>query len=85
MQFKLGEQQVPEELHWLYELVGQERFFKIIDTAGGEFLYLPKRSTLERELRRQAIHRDYNGGNIRELSRKYDLSERHVRTILQQR
>ncbi len=83
-QFKIGEQQIPEELYWLYELVGMERFLKIIDTAGGEFLYFPKRSTLERDLRHQAIRQDYNGGNVRELSRKYGLSERHVRTILQE-
>lgn len=51
-QFQLSPAQVPEELYWLYELVGLERFLKIIDTAGGEFLYFPKRSTLERGLRR---------------------------------
>ena len=45
-QFKLSSAQVPEDLYWLYELVGLERFLKIIDTAGGEFLYFPKRSTL---------------------------------------
>ena len=72
-QFKLSQEQVPEELFWLYELVGMERFLKIIDTAGGEFLYFPKRSSLERGLRRK-----------RQLSRKYGLSERHIRTILQQ-
>ncbi len=82
--FNIGEKQVPEELFWLYELVGMERFLKIIDTAGGEFLYFPKRSTLERDLRRQAICREYNGGNVRELARKYGLSERHVRTIVQE-
>ncbi len=84
LRFKLGEAQVPEELHWLYELVGQERFYQIIDTAGGELIYFPKRSTLERDLRRQAIHREFNGANVREISRKYGLSERHVRTILQE-
>lgn len=59
------------------------RFLKIIDTAGGEFLYFPKRSTLERDLRRQAILREFDGTNLRQLARKYGLSERHVRSILQ--
>ena len=82
-QFTLTSKQVPEDLYWLYELVGLERFLKIIDTAGGEFLYFPKRSTLERDLRRQAILREYDGTNLRQLARKYGLSERHVRSILQ--
>ena len=72
-----------EDLYWLYELVGLERFLKIIDTAGGEFLYFPKRSTLERDLRREAILREFDGTNLRQLARKYGLSERHVRSILQ--
>ena len=61
-----------------------ERFLAIIDTAGGEFLYFPKRSTLERGLRREAIIREYTGTNIRQLSRKYGLTERYIRTILQE-
>lgn len=40
-QFKLSQEQVPEELFWLYELVGMERFLKIIDTAGGESSIFP--------------------------------------------
>jgi Mor family transcriptional regulator len=82
-QFKLSSAQVPEDLYWLYELVGLERFLKIIDTAGGEFLYFPKRSPLERDLRREAILREFDGTNLRQLARKYGLSERHVRSILQ--
>ena len=84
-QFKLSSAQVPEDLYWLYELVGLERFLKIIDTAGGEFLYFPKRSTLERDLRRKAILGEFDGTNLRQLARKYGLSERHVRSILQER
>ena len=82
-QFTLTSKQVPEDLYWLYELVGLERFLKIIDTAGGEFLYFPKRATLERDLRRQAILGEFDGTNLRQLARKYGLSERHVRSILQ--
>lgn len=82
--FKIEEDQIPENLFWLYELVGMEHFLQIIDTAGGEMLYLPKRATLERELRHRAIVREFTGRNQRQLARKYGLSERHVRSILQQ-
>ena len=83
-QFELRDEHIPEDLYWLYELVGMERFLKIIDTAGGEFLYFPKRSTLERTLRRQAIVKEYDGTNLRQLSRKYGFTDRHIRTILQE-
>ena len=83
-QFELQSEHIPEDLYWLYELVGMEQFPASIDTAGGEFLYFPKRSTLERGLRREAIIREYNGANIRQLSRKYGLTERYIRTILQE-
>ena len=71
-------------LFWLYELVGMEHFLQIIETAGGEFLYFPKRSTLERTLRRQAIVKEYDGTNLKQLARKYGLTDRHIRTILQE-
>ena len=83
-QFELRAEHIPEDLYWLYELVGMEHFLQIIDTAGGEFLYFPKRSTLERTLRRQAIAKEYDGSNVRQLARKYGLSDRHIRTILQE-
>ena len=48
MQFHLTQEQVPAEIQWLSELVGMERFLQILDTAGGECIYFPKRETLER-------------------------------------
>lgn len=84
-QFQLQSEHIPEDLYWLYELVGMEHFMTIIDTAGGEFLYFPKRSTLERGLRREAIVREFSGGTaIRQLARKYGLTERYIRAILQE-
>ena len=83
-QFELGPEHVPEDLAWLCEIVGMERFLKIIDTAGGEFLYLPKRQTLEQPLRRAAICREFDGSNFRQLARKYGITERRVRMIVQE-
>ena len=47
MRFHLTPEQVPEDIRWLCELVGMERFLQIIDNYGGEFLYFPKRETLD--------------------------------------
>ena len=81
-QFNLTPQHLPEELVWLCDILSMEQMLRIIDTAGGEFLYFPKRSTLERELRREAIQKEFDGTNLRQLAHKYGLSERHIRTIL---
>ena len=84
MHFSITENEIPEDIRWLSELVGVELFLQIIDTAGGEFIYLPKRETLEKPLRRQAILREYDGTNLRQLSRKYQLTERRIRGILKE-
>lgn len=81
---ELDESDVPENLYWLYELVGTAMFFKIIDTAGGEFLYIPRRKTLEREKQRAAIRSQYAAGKrVEELAAQHGYSPRHIRTILQ--
>lgn len=81
-QFELRPEDLPEEIAWLCDIVGMERFMKIIDTAGGEFLYLPKRQTLEQPLRRAAILREFDGSNYRALARRYGITERRVRMIV---
>lgn len=82
MQFQIRPEHVPEESRWLCELVGMESYLAILDTAGGEYIYLPKRETLEKPLRQAAILREYDGTNLRQLSRKYGITDRRVRTIL---
>lgn len=73
---------VPENLYQLYDIVGGKLFTEIIDVHGGEFLYIPKRATLERKHRYEAIRKEYNGYNVSQLALKYGYSERHIRTIL---
>lgn len=82
MQNQLTQDLVPQEMHWLVELVGMEQFLRILDMVGGENIYFPKRETIERPLRHRAICREFNGDNLRQLSRKYGLTERCIRNIL---
>lgn len=81
-QFHLTPQHIPEEISWLCDIVSMEQMLQIIDIAGGEVLYIPKRHTLEQPLRRDAICREFDGSNYRQLGRKYGLTERRVRSIL---
>ena len=83
-QFNLTPQHLPEELAWLCDILSMEQMLRIIDTAGGEVLYIPKRHTLEQPLRRDAICREFDGYNFRQLGRKYGLTERRIRAILRE-
>ena len=82
--FEITDKDVPEDIAWLCDIVGIKSFMKIIDTAGGEFLYLPKRQTLEQPLRYKAIKSEFDGRNIKELARKYGITERRVRSIIKE-
>lgn len=79
---QIREQDVPENLYWLYEIVGMDKFRRIIDVAGGEFIYLPQRKTLCKEQIRAQIRAEYDGRNIAELAHRYGYSERHIRSII---
>lgn len=74
---------VPENLYELYDIVGAELFAKIVEVHGGEHLYIPKRSTMERKQKYDAIRKEYNDGkNIGQLALKYRHTERYIRTIV---
>jgi Mor family transcriptional regulator len=73
---------VPENLYELYNIVGAELFTKIVDVHGGEMLYIPKRSTMERKKKHESIRKEYDGTNISHLAMKYGYTERTVQNIL---
>lgn len=75
---------VPPGLSWLEGIISFDALLKIVDDAGGEMLYIPKRETLEQPYVRKAICQDFNGYNVKEISRKYNRTSRRVRGILQE-
>ena len=82
---KITEDDVPEDLVWLCELVGLDRFVKIVETAGGEPIYIPTVQKLKRNKLRAAICEEYRKGqDVRALARAFGYSDRHIRTILQE-
>lgn len=54
---------------------------KIHDLFKGQQIVFPKQ-LYNKEFIYQYIHKNYNGKNIRELSQKFDYSDRRVRQIL---
>lgn len=82
--FQITPEDIPHDMNWLCDIVGVQHLMEIIDVAGGEVLYIPKRQTIELPLKKQAIQREYNGHNARQLARRYGITERRVRGILQE-
>ena len=81
-QFDIHPEDIPGDMAWLCDIVGVSAFMRIIDTAGGEILYIPKRQTIELPLKKEAIQKEYDGRNARALARKYGITERRVRAII---
>lgn len=67
----------------LAEAIGMEGFVRLVDTYGGmSNLYVPVAEQLVRPVRDEMIRREYNGRNVCELARKWDLTDRSIREIV---
>lgn len=73
---------LPELYQTLIELIGEENMLTLAKTFDGEAIYFPKYEAIYRGIRDREIVETFNGGNYKELARKYDLSENHVRKII---
>lgn len=67
----------------LRQTVGIENTAKIIRTFGGTGIYIPLMETITKNQRNENIYREFiNGTSIRNLSRKYAVTEIAIRKIL---
>ncbi len=63
------------------EAIGIENFCKMLEIAGGATLYVPQLDSLLRPVRDARIKAEFNGWNYLELARKYNITDRLVRSI----
>lgn len=73
---------VPEPYKSYIDVLGLDKFQKLIEKYGGRKIYIPKPGILERIVTDYKIRSEYNGKNISELSRRYDLTRRTIYKIL---
>ena len=62
-------------------LVGIDVYLMLVDNFGGSRLYIPTRASVDRCVRNRNIKKEYRG-DVREMVRKYKISETHVRNII---
>lgn len=73
---------IPDNYKEFAEIVGIDALLKLADKYGGTMVYIPLRSRITRLERDRRIKEEFNGGNYRELVRKYNVSESTVRSII---
>jgi Mor family transcriptional regulator len=66
----------------IIRLIGLEAFGKLVEHKGGMLIYIPKRDVFMRTARNDAIRREFNGTNYRDLAVKYNLTEVSIRMIV---
>lgn len=74
---------LPEDMRTIAEVVGVQKTIELSDRFQGTTLYFPRLLSLRRKVRNSAIRSDYdNGLKPARLAAKYNLTERHIWTIL---
>ncbi len=63
-------------------LIGFKATLLLAVEYSGECVYFPKYSAVTRAARDRAINEEFTGANIKELSRKFNLTPRYIRKIV---
>ena len=67
------------------DLVGLDTFKALVRKCGGTCMYIPKEDNITRPARNAMIKAEFTGSNVRELAKKYQLSEVQIRSIIAQK
>jgi Mor family transcriptional regulator len=74
---------LPEPYHRMAELIGLEATLMLAHEFGGRQLYFPQPARIVQEARDRRIRAEFNGYNIDDLSRKFEMSERSIRRVIE--
>lgn len=78
-------QDLPEVYQEMAGMIGVEATVNLAQLFAGTSVYFPKLERALIALRNQAICREFDGANIKNLARRWGLSARHVRCIVNPR
>lgn len=70
-------------LRILLNELGYDNTLKLAKLFGGNYQYIPKADKLLKVIRNEEICRKYNGYNLNELAKEYNLTPIHIRNICQ--
>jgi len=73
---------LPEPYRRLVGLIGIENVLRLAEEFQGMSIYFPKLDGTLKIVRDKRILDEYNGSNIKELARKYGLTENWIRQLI---
>lgn len=73
---------LPETMQEFAKNAGMAVTLDFLRCNGGLYLYIPKLDVIERKVRDRAIQREFNGDNLNELARKYNVTAITARRII---
>ena len=79
---KIELEDLPTDQRAIAKLIGIENYRKLVESYGGNELRIFQKKTLVKVKRDEEIRASFTGKNVKELSRKYHLSDRAVREII---
>ncbi|MBU5312236.1 hypothetical protein KQI38_09370 [Tissierella carlieri] len=77
----ISENELPEPYSDIVHRIGIQNVIELAKMFGGSRVYFPKIESTTRPQRDEKIKSEYNQYNVRELARKYNLSENRVLQI----
>ena len=77
----LTENDVPDSVKDVVEVIGIDAFKGLVKLAGGSNLYIPNENNLIKPIRNRIIREEFNG-SYRDISRKFGISEVQARNII---
>ena len=78
---ELPDVNMPEIYTQLVELIGEDNTLKVLNTFGGQIVYIPKSDAIIRAERNKNIRAAFTGYNYTELCRTFHLTEKQIRII----
>ena len=73
---------VPDGSRDLVEIFRMDTYMELVDYCGGRNVYIPSKSAIVKKARNRVIKEEFDGGNFRELSSKFGISDIQVRKIV---
>jgi len=73
---------LPESYQDVAQVVGIKAALELSDCLGGLNYYFPKPDKMLIEVRNKRIRREFSGANIKQLAKKYRLTEIQIRAIV---
>jgi Mor family transcriptional regulator len=79
---QLQSEALPEVYQEMADIIGVEKTVYLAQVYAGTSVYFPKLERALLTMRNQVIQREFDGANLRALARRWNLSVRHLRHIV---